>query len=61
MNPVVRALWYIERHYTEALSLDRVAEAAGLSRFHLSGSSCAVVCHVLVSLVLQLQRPRLAR
>ncbi|MGC4052132.1 MAG: AraC family transcriptional regulator [Paludibaculum sp.] len=36
MNPVAKALWFIESHYGEELSLDDVAEAAGVSRFHLT-------------------------
>ena len=35
-NPVARAVWFIEAHLPEELSLDDVAEAAGVSRFHLS-------------------------
>ena len=35
MNPVQKALWYIESHLAEPLSLDEVAEIAGVSRFHL--------------------------
>jgi AraC family transcriptional regulator len=36
MNSANRALWYIETHLAEALSLDAVAEACGVSRFHLT-------------------------
>lgn len=36
MNPVDRAVWYIERHFGGELSLDEVAEAAGVSRFHMT-------------------------
>lgn len=36
MNPVAAALWFIEAHFDEALDLDRIAQAAGVSRFHLS-------------------------
>lgn len=39
LSPVsvsARALWFIELHLNEDLSLDQVAEAAGVSRFHLS-------------------------
>lgn len=35
-SPVSRALWFIEAHFDEALDLDRIALAAGVSRFHLS-------------------------
>ena len=36
MNPVVKALWYIESHLGEEITLDDVASAAGVSRFHMS-------------------------
>lgn len=36
MDPVNKAVWYIESHSGEALSLDEIAAAAGVSRFHFS-------------------------
>jgi AraC family transcriptional regulator len=36
MEPVRRALWYIEGHFAEPIGLDDVAQASGMSRFHLS-------------------------
>lgn len=36
MNPVTRALWFIESHFTEDIGLDDVARVACVSRFHLS-------------------------
>jgi AraC family transcriptional regulator len=36
MNPVERALWYIESHYSGEVSLDDVARVACVSRFHLA-------------------------
>ncbi|WP_407119980.1 GyrI-like domain-containing protein [Bradyrhizobium sp. STM 3561] len=35
MNPAQRALWYIESHLAEPMTLDEIAEIAGVSRFHL--------------------------
>ena len=35
INPAQKALWFIESHLAEALSLDEVAGIAGVSRFHL--------------------------
>jgi AraC family transcriptional regulator len=35
MNPANRALWYIESHLAEALTLDEIAEIGGVSRFHM--------------------------
>ncbi len=36
MGPVEKAIWYIESHYEQAVSLDDVARVAGVSRFYLS-------------------------
>ena len=35
MNPAQRALWYIESHLAEPLTLDEIAEIGGVSRFHM--------------------------
>jgi AraC family transcriptional regulator len=35
MNPAQKALWFIESHLAEALSLDEIADVAGISRFHM--------------------------
>lgn len=35
MTPVGKALWFIESHFSRPLSLERIADVAGLSRFHL--------------------------
>ena len=36
MTPFGRALWHIETHFNEELTLDGVAQIAGVSRFHLT-------------------------
>ena len=36
MNPVDKALWFIESHFGRPISLDEVARVAGMSRHHLS-------------------------
>jgi AraC family transcriptional regulator len=36
MNPVAKAIWFIESHFAEDISLDDIAAAAGVSRFHMS-------------------------
>jgi AraC family transcriptional regulator len=36
MNPVGKALWYIEAHFAEELTLEAIATVGGVSRFHLS-------------------------
>ena len=35
MYPAQKALWFIESHLAEALTLDEIAGVAGISRFHL--------------------------
>jgi AraC family transcriptional regulator len=35
MNPVAKALWFIESHFTGELTLAEIAEVAGVSRFHM--------------------------
>ena len=36
-----KAIWYIESHLDDELSLDAIADAAGVSRFHLSRAFAA--------------------
>ncbi len=36
MSPVGKALWFIERHFAGDLTLEDIANAAGVSRFHLT-------------------------
>ncbi|MFA6230896.1 MAG: AraC family transcriptional regulator [Rhodanobacter sp.] len=48
MAAAEKALWYIESHYSEDLSLGRIAEVAGVSPFHLARlfqtmTGCSVV------------------
>jgi AraC family transcriptional regulator len=35
MNPAQRALWYIESHLAEPMTLDEIAAIGGVSRFHM--------------------------
>jgi AraC family transcriptional regulator len=35
MNPAQKALWFIESHLGEALTLEEIAGVAGISRFHM--------------------------
>ena len=37
-NPIDRALWFIESRFKQELGLEAIADAAGLSRYHLSRS-----------------------
>jgi AraC family transcriptional regulator len=36
INPVDKALWYIESHFAGELTLDAIAGVAGVSRYHVS-------------------------
>jgi AraC family transcriptional regulator len=36
MNPVGKALWFIESHFAGAIALDEIAEVAGVSRYHVT-------------------------
>jgi AraC family transcriptional regulator len=36
MNPVGKALWYIESHFAGDITLEEIATASGVSRYHLS-------------------------
>lgn len=40
MRAVDKAIWYIENHYREPISLDAAARVAGVSRYHLSRIFC---------------------
>jgi AraC family transcriptional regulator len=35
MNPAQKALWFIESHLAEKLTLDEIADVGGISRFHM--------------------------
>ena len=35
-NPIARALWFVESHFAQEITLDDVAAVAGVSRYHLS-------------------------
>jgi len=41
MNPVNKALWFIEAHFARDVSLDEIADVAGVSRYHLSRAFAA--------------------
>src|SRR6202161_3544778 len=41
MNPAQKALWFIESHLAEALTLDEAAAIGGVSRFHMVRSFAA--------------------
>src|SRR5260370_14935997 len=41
MNPAQKALWFIESHLADQLTLDEIAGVAGISRFHMVRSFAA--------------------
>ncbi len=43
MKAIEKAVWYIETHYREQLTLDKVAKVAGVSRYHLSRMFCYAI------------------
>lgn len=49
MQAIGKALWYIESHFGEPVSLDDVAEVSGLSRFHLARTFAATVGQPVVA------------
>ena len=51
MNPAAKALWYIESHFQQEISLDSVAEVAGVSRYHLSRVFALATGHSLMRYV----------
>jgi AraC family transcriptional regulator len=51
MNPAAKALWFIESHFTEDLTLDDIANVGGVSRYHMSrvfamATGCSVLRYV---------------
>jgi AraC family transcriptional regulator len=51
MNPAQRALWYIESHLAEPMTLDEISEVGGVSRFHMvrafsAATGFPVMCYV---------------
>ena len=51
MNPIQRAIWHIETQLTSPFSLEKTAQAAGVSKFHLSRSFGFVVGMTLSAFV----------
>ena len=45
VSPASKALWFIETHFGDPLTLDHVADAACVSRFHLSRSFSLATGH----------------
>ncbi|NUS21417.1 MAG: AraC family transcriptional regulator [Mesorhizobium sp.] len=41
MNPTEKALWFVESHLPDAISLDEIAQSSGVSRFHVTRAFAA--------------------
>lgn len=48
MDPVGKALWFMESHFAEAITLGEIAEASGVSRFDLSRSFGRATGHTVM-------------
>jgi AraC family transcriptional regulator len=51
VNPVGKALWYIESHFGNEITLDEVANIAGVSRYHMTRAFADVTGHSLIRYV----------
>lgn len=45
MNPVNKALWFIESHFQQDISLDEIASVGGVSRYHMSRAFTLALGH----------------
>jgi AraC family transcriptional regulator len=51
MNPVAKALWYIESHFAQEMTLDDIAGVCGVSRYHMTrafglATGCSIMRYV---------------
>ena len=51
VNPVGKALWYIESHFGNEITLEDVATVAGVSRYHMTRAFADVTGHSLMRYV----------
>jgi AraC family transcriptional regulator len=51
MNPVNKALWYIESHFTSDITLDDIANVTGVSRFYLTRAFAVATGHSMMHYV----------
>jgi AraC family transcriptional regulator len=51
MTTVNKALWYIESHFADEMTLDEIAQACGASRFHLTRAFAAATGHSIMRYV----------
>lgn len=48
MNPVGKAVWFMESHFARAITLGEIAEASGVSRFNLSRAFGTATGHTVM-------------
>ncbi len=51
MNPVSKALWYIESHFSAELSLEEIAAIGGVSRYHMTRAYGVATGHSIMRYV----------
>ena len=51
MNPAGKALWYVESHFSRDLTLEEIADLAGVSRYHVSRAFGAATGHSIMRYV----------
>jgi AraC family transcriptional regulator len=51
MNPVEKALWFIENKFASEITLDEIADVAGVSRYHMSRAFGAATSHSVIGYV----------
>jgi len=51
MNPVQKALWFVESHLREPIALEEIATHSGVSPYHLTRAFDAVTGHSLMRYV----------
>lgn len=47
MDPIRKAIWYIEAHFDQTIGLQEISAVSGLSRFHLSRTFAQVTGHTV--------------
>src|SRR5688572_21387685 len=51
MNPIGKALWYIESHFAQEVTLEEVASIAGVSRYYLTRAFAATTGYSIMRYV----------
>jgi AraC family transcriptional regulator len=51
MNPIGKALWFIESHFASDITLEAVADIGGVSRFHMTRAFAATTGHPIMQYV----------